>query len=232
MLLWGQLKRGEDMTIVQDQSTEANTASERNEEAVVPLDDATFKQRLAATIPHLRAFAYSLCGKMDVADDLVQDTMLKAWGARARFRPDTSMRAWTFVILRNCYISQMRRNKFTAPYDEGVAERTLTANADQQAPLHLEDVRMALMQLGADQREAIILVGAGGFSYEEAAEICDCAVGTMKSRVSRARAALVAMLDGDSPIGSRRQRNSADEAMSDILGTLDRLSEGVTALAA
>jgi RNA polymerase sigma-70 factor (ECF subfamily) len=91
---------------------------------------------------------------------------------------------------------------------------------------------MALMQLGADQREAIILVGAGGFSYEEAAEICDCAVGTMKSRVSRARAALVAMLDGDSPIGSRRQRNSADEAMSDILGTLDRLSEGVTALAA
>jgi RNA polymerase sigma-70 factor (ECF subfamily) len=232
MLLWGQLKRGEVMTIIQDQSTEANAADARNEEAVVPLDDATFKQRLAATIPHLRAFAYSLCGKMDVADDLVQDTMLKAWAARARFRPDTSMRAWTFVILRNCYISQMRRNKFTAPYDEGVAERTLTANADQQAPLHLEDVRMALMQLGADQREAIILVGAGGFSYEEAAEICDCAVGTMKSRVSRARAALVAMLDGDSPIGTRRQRNSADEAMSDILGTLDRLSEGVTALAA
>ncbi len=88
------------------------------------------------------------------------------------------------------------------------------------------------MQLGEDQREAIILVGAGGFSYEEAAEICDCAVGTMKSRVSRARAALVAMLDGDSPIGTRRQRNSADEAMSDILGALDKLSEGVTALAA
>ena len=174
MLLWGQLMRGEFMTIIQDQSTEANAASERSEEAVVPLDDATFKQRLAATIPHLRAFAYSLCGKMDVADDLVQDTMLKAWGARARFRPDTSMRAWTFVILRNCYISQMRRNKFTAPYDEGVAERTLTANADQQAPIHLEDLRIALLQLSTDQREAIILVGAGGFSYEEAAAICGC----------------------------------------------------------
>ncbi|GGB72152.1 sigma-70 family RNA polymerase sigma factor [Blastomonas aquatica] len=222
------------MTTNQDQTTqhEAVEVEATVPEVIVPLDDATFKQRLAATIPHLRAFGYSLCGKMDLADDLVQDTMLKAWAARARFRPDTSMRAWTFVILRNCYISQMRRNKFTAPYDEGVAERTLTSNSDQQAPLHLEDVRMALMQLGEDQREAIILVGAGGFSYEEAAEICDCAVGTMKSRVSRARAALLAMLDGDSPIGTRRQRNSADEAMSDILGTLDRLSEGVTALAA
>jgi RNA polymerase sigma-70 factor (ECF subfamily) len=217
------------MTTNEDQTPQTDAAIEA---PIVPLDDDTFKQRLAETIPHLRAFGYSLCGKMDVADDLVQDTMLKAWAARARFRPDTSMRAWTFVILRNCYISQMRRNKFTAPYDEGVAERTLTSNSDQQSPLHLEDVRMALLQLGADQREAIILVGAGGFSYEEAAEICNCAVGTMKSRVSRARAALVAMMDGDSPIGTKRQRNSADEAMSDILGTLDRLSEGVTAIAA
>ncbi len=111
------------MTINQDQSkqTDATEVEATVPEVIVPLDDATFKQRLAATIPHLRAFGYSLCGKMDLADDLVQDTMLKAWAARARFRPDTSMRAWTFVILRNCYISQMRRNKFTAPYDEGVA---------------------------------------------------------------------------------------------------------------
>lgn len=216
----------------QSHSPDATEGQEVSAEAIVPLDDAAFKQRLAATIPHLRAFGYSLCGKMDVADDLVQDTMLKAWAARARFRPDTSMRAWTFVILRNCFISQMRRNKFTAPYDEGVAERTLTANADQQAPIHLEDLRIALLQLSTDQREAIILVGAGGFSYEEAAEICDCAVGTMKSRVSRARAALTAMLDGDSPIGTRGQRHPAGDAMSDILGKLDRLSEGVTALAA
>lgn len=220
------------MTMNQDQSHEATEDQDVAAEAIVPLDDATFKQRLAATIPHLRAFGYSLCGKMDLADDLVQDTMLKAWAARARFRPDTSMRAWTFVILRNCFISQMRRNKFSAPYDEGVAERTLTANADQQAPIHLEDLRIALMQLGTDQREAIILVGAGGFSYEEAAEICDCAVGTMKSRVSRARAALASMLDGDSPIGTRGERHAAGEAMSDILGNLDRLSEGVTGVTA
>ena len=221
MLLWGQLMRGEFMTIIQDQSTEANAASERSEEAVVPLDDATFKQRLAATIPHLRAFAYSLCGKMDVADDLVQDTMLKAWGARARFRPDTSMRAWTFVILRNCYISQMRRNKFTAPYDEGVAERTLTANSDQQAPLHLEDVRMALMQLGADQREAIILVGAGGFSYEEAAEVIGVAVGTVKSRVSRARNDLVRIFETGDYV---RDGQPVGEAMASMLKTLERLA--------
>lgn len=216
------------MIIKTKPTPQTQAAKASGDSPMVPLDDDAFKQQLAAVIPHLRAFGYSLCGKMDLADDLVQDTMLKAWSARARFRPDTSMRAWTFVILRNCYISLMRRNKFVAPYDEGVAERTLTSNSDQQAPLHLEDMRMALMQLSPDQREAIILVGAGGFSYEQAADICGCAIGTMKSRVSRARTALALLLDGDAPIGTRRDRKPADEAMGDILGRLDQLSEGVT----
>ena len=159
-------------------------------------DAATFKRQLAETIPHLRAFARSLCGRPDFADDLVQEALLKAWAARERFEPGTNLRAWTFTILRNCYLTEMRHNKFVGDYDEGVAECTLRAPMGQEDPLHLADMRRALMTLPRERREAILLVGAGGFSYEEAAEICQTAVGTMKSRVGCARAALTAMLEG------------------------------------
>lgn len=206
---------------------DASSSTDQIEE----LSEAEFKSLLVETIPHLRAFGYSLCGRMDLADDLVQDAMLKAWGARKRFRAGTSMKAWTFVILRNGYISQMRRNKFSAPYDEFMAERTLAAPAEQQASLHLADVHKALLDLNQDQREAIILVGAGGFSYEEAAEICDCAVGTMKSRVSRARANLEAMLDDEGELvrgGNARSTNAMDQ----IMMTMKQLAGPQMALAA
>ena len=175
---------------------------------------ATFKRQLAETIPHLRAFARSLCGRPDFADDLVQDAMLKAWAAQDRFEPGTNLRAWTFTILRNCYLTEMRRNKFVGDYDEGVAERTLQAPMGQEDPLHLADMRRALMTLPRVRREAILLVGAGGFSYEEAAEICQTAVGTMKSRVGRARAALNEMLDGGTmPAREGTQAISAHESL-------------------
>ena len=177
-------------------------------------DAATFKRQLAETIPHLRAFARSLCGRPDFADDLVQDAMLKAWAARERFEPGTNLRAWTFTILRNCYLTEMRRNKFVGDYDEGVAERTLQAPMGQEDPLHLADMRRALMTLPRERREAILLVGAGGFSYEEAAAICQTAVGTMKSRVGRARAALNEMLDGGNmPPSEGTQEISAHESL-------------------
>ena len=177
-------------------------------------DAATFKRQLAETIPHLRAFARSLCGRPDFADDLVQEAMLKAWGARERFEPGTNLRAWTFTILRNCYLTEMRRNKFVGDYDEGVAERTLQAPMGQEDPLHLADMRRALMSLPRERREAILLVGAGGFSYEEAAEICQTAVGTMKSRVGRARAALNEMLEGGNmPPREGVQKISAHESL-------------------
>ena len=177
-------------------------------------DAATFKRQLAETIPHLRAFARSLCGRPDFADDLVQDAMLKAWAARERFEPGTNLRAWTFTILRNCYLTEMRRNKFIGDYDEGVAERTLQAPMGQEDPLHLADMRRALMTLPRERREAILLVGAGGFSYEEAAAICQTAVGTMKSRVGRARAALNEMLDGGNmPPREGAQAVSAHESL-------------------
>jgi RNA polymerase sigma-70 factor (ECF subfamily) len=151
-------------------------------------------------VPHLRAFARGLCGRADFADDLVQETLLKAWAAQARFEPGTSMRAWTFVILRNVYLSELRRNRFRGEYDETQAERILVAPAGQEGPLHLGDLHRALLTLPPERREALLLVGAGGFSYEEAADICGCAVGTIKSRVGRARAALAAMIeDGTLP---------------------------------
>lgn len=137
-------------------------------------------------LPHLRAFGRSLTGNADLADDLVQETMLKAWKARASYIPGpSSMKSWAFVILRNCFLSQMRRKKFTADYDELAAERLLVAPDDQDDSLHLSDVQRALMMLPVDQREALILIGAGQLSYEEGADICGVAVGTMKSRVSR-----------------------------------------------
>ncbi|MBU0863223.1 MAG: sigma-70 family RNA polymerase sigma factor, partial [Alphaproteobacteria bacterium] len=154
------------------------------------LSDTEFKTLLAAVIPHLRAYGRSLSGSPDLADDLTQDTMVKAWASRDRFERGTSIKAWTFVILRNTFLSQMRRNKFVGEYDETAVERTMSTPASQEDSGEMADLQRGLMELPQDQREALILVGAGGMSYEEAASICDCALGTMKSRVSRARSAL------------------------------------------
>lgn len=189
------------------------------------LSSTDFKAELVATIPHLRAFARSLSGKADLADDLVQDTLLKAWTARKRFAAGTSMKAWTFVILRNTYLSNLRRNKFVGNYDELVAERILSAPAPQQDPIHLADLQRGLMELSVDQREAVILVGAGGYSYEEAAEIAGCAIGTMKSRVSRARNALAEVLEsGRFASTSGAATQSADTAMESIISAVDKIA--------
>ncbi|MDR2856546.1 MAG: sigma-70 family RNA polymerase sigma factor [Novosphingobium sp.] len=166
-----------------------------------------FRRDLLAVLPHLRAFARGLCGRPDFADDLVQETAIKAWSARDRFMPGSNMRAWTFAILRNHYLSELRRNRHQAEYDPDSAERLLVMDADQEAPLHLSDMELALRKLSPERREALMLIGAGGFTYEEAAKICGCAVGTMKSRVARARDQLAHLLDpeGDT-IGSERQQ--------------------------
>jgi len=189
------------------------------------LSPSQFKQQLTEAIPHLRAFGRSLSGDRDVADDLVQDTLLKAWAARDRFIAGTSMRAWTFVILRNTFFSSMRRKKFTANYDELVAERILSAPAPQQEPLHLADLQRGLMELSDDQREAIILVGAGGYSYEEAADIANCAVGTMKSRVSRARRTLESILEeGRFTSASDGHGSMTATALENIIGAVEKIA--------
>ena len=186
-------------------------------------DAVSFKRELTGVIPHLRAFARGLCGRPDLADDLVQETLLKAWAAQERFEPGTSMRAWTFVILRNAYLTDMRRNRFRADYDETVADRILVAPAGQESPLHLSDLHRALLTLPPERREALLLVGAGGFSYEEAAQICGCAVGTIKSRVGRARAALTTMIEE----GTIPERSIGDPtAHGAILEELDDVAAG------
>lgn len=160
-------------------------------------EDKQFKAELLSALPHLRAFARGLCGRPDFADDLVQETAIKAWTARERFTPGTSMRAWTFTILRNHYLDELRRNRPQADYDPEAMERLLVMEADQEAPLHVSDVQRALQKLSPERRESLLLVGAGGLTYEEAAQISQCALGTMKSRVARARAELARILEGD-----------------------------------
>lgn len=183
--------------------------------------DDRFRDELVALIPQLRAFARTLCGEAAAADDLAQDAMLKAWDARASFELGTNMKAWSFMILRNQFYSERRRSWRQSQLDQEVAERTLVAVDDPEAPVALDELRQGLAMLPAEQREALILVGAGGFAYEEAAAICECAVGTVKSRVSRARKALQEILErGD----YRREGSAAGEAMAKILAAAERLS--------
>jgi RNA polymerase sigma-70 factor (ECF subfamily) len=191
----------------------------------VPLPDEEFKDQLAQVIPHLRAFGRSLSGSRDLADDLVQETLLKAWAARKRFQAGTNMRAWTFIILRNLFLSQMRRARFKGEWDEITASRLLAAPASQDRHVELGDMQRALMHLPQPQREALILVGAGGFAYEEAAEICGCAVGTIKSRVARGRVALEALLSEGKLPSRREHRTDANKtALQSIMSEVDDLS--------
>ena len=184
-------------------------------------EDTAFKRELVKLIPHLRAFARTLCGDPTAADDLAQDAMMKAWDARASFQMGTNMKAWTFMILRNQFYSEKRRSWRQTQLDQDAAERTLVAVDDPEAPVALDELRLGLAMLPAEQREALILVGAGGFAYEEAAEICGCAVGTVKSRVSRARRALHGILETGS---YDRDGGSAGDAMRSILADAERLS--------
>jgi RNA polymerase sigma-70 factor (ECF subfamily) len=152
------------------------------------------KADLIAVIPNLRAFAVSLCGNPDRADDLVQETLVKAWSNLGSFVEGTNLPAWLFTILRNIYYSEYRkRRREVADSDGTIAAKLATAPA-QNGHMDLLDFRVALQQLPTDQREALILIGASGLSYEEAAGVCNCAVGTMKSRVNRARNRLAELL--------------------------------------
>ena len=198
-------------------------AQQHKDSAADPAREAAFKAELVALIPHLRAFARTLAGDPTSADDLAQDAMMKAWDARASYQMGTNMKAWTFMILRNQFYSEKRRSWRQTQLDQEAAERTLVAVDDPEAPVALDELRLGLSMLPAEQREALILVGAGGFAYEEAADICGCAVGTVKSRVSRARRALQAILEQGA---YDRDGGSAADAMRSILADAERLATG------
>jgi RNA polymerase sigma-70 factor (ECF subfamily) len=182
--------------------------------------DEAFKAELTGLIPQMRAFARSLCRDAVAADDLAQDALLKAWNNRASYQPGTNMKAWTFMILRNQFYSDKRRSWRSSQLDPEVAERTLEAASNPIASLELDEVRRALACLPEDQREALILIGAGGLSYEEVSEICGCAIGTIKSRVSRARDRLASIIES----GDYGQDDILpSSAMATIISQLDGL---------
>lgn len=161
------------------------------------MQDKEFTRALMGAAPSLRAFAISLTGNTDRADDLVQDTLMRAWSNAASFQEGTNLKAWLFTILRNLFTSEYRKRKREVEDSDGEYAATLVSIPGQEGHVALDEMRAALDQLPDDQREAVLLVGASGFSYEEAAEICACAVGTIKSRVNRGRAKLATLLYGE-----------------------------------
>jgi RNA polymerase sigma-70 factor, ECF subfamily len=163
----------------------------------------SLRDQILAAIPSLRAFAISLTGNRDRADDLVQDAILRAWANIDRFERGTNLNAWLFMILRNRFHSEYRMRKREVEDADGAYAARLKTHPDQQTRLDFEDFRAALTTLPLDKREALLLVGAQGMSYEEAAAMCQVAVGTVKSRVNRARSKLAYLLDltGEADLG-------------------------------
>lgn len=160
--------------------------------------DRKFRDQLLALLPSLRAFARGLCGHREMADDLAQDTIMRAWAARESYTHGTNFRAWMFMIMRNQFYTTIRKNSRMTSLDPEVAERVLVVAPAQHNGINVDDVAKALQKLPAEQREALLLIGANGLSYEEAAEIMGCAMGTVKSRLARGRVALAALIDGPS----------------------------------
>jgi RNA polymerase sigma-70 factor, ECF subfamily len=154
----------------------------------------SFRDQLLAEIPSMRAFAVSLCGNFATADDLVQDSLLKAWGHAASFQPGTNLRAWLFTIVRNTFYSLYRKRSREVQDSDGEYAERLSVAPTQEAAIELAEFRRALAKLSDEHREVLVMVGASGMSYEEVAEICGVAVGTVKSRVNRARARLAELL--------------------------------------
>ncbi len=179
---------------------------------IMPLTNS-LRDDILASVPSLRAFAISLSGNGDRADDLVQETLLRALANIDSFQPGSNLPAWLFTILRNLFRSDYRKRRREVEDADGSYAKTLKTQPAQSAHLEFEEFRAALDKLPQDQREALILVGASGFSYEDAAAICGCAVGTIKSRVNRARSKLSALLyvDGAEDFGP-------DETVRAVIG--------------
>jgi len=154
----------------------------------------SFTGALTNMLPELKAFAHSLCSSAPVSDDLVQETMLRAWSARSQFCEGTNFRAWLFTILRHCYYSEYRRFRHEVEDPDGIYAATLAKSPEHDAALQVRDLSRALKKIPFDQRAAVLLVCANGYSCEEAAEICGCRIGTIKSRISRGRERLTEIL--------------------------------------
>jgi RNA polymerase sigma-70 factor (ECF subfamily) len=159
-----------------------------------PIQTKEFRESLIREMKDLRAFAVSLSGSFHQADDLLQETLLKAWSNAGSFIPGTNMRAWLVTILRNTYYSQYRKRGREVPDTDGVYSSRLATPPNQESSVDMSDFQNALQKLAPEHRDVLLMVGASGLSYEEAAEICGVAVGTIKSRLNRARGKLADLL--------------------------------------
>lgn len=157
---------------------------------------SAFTDEMTASLPALRSFARSLCRQRDMAEDLVQETMVRAWSSRHTFLPGSNFRPWLFTILRNQFYNAVRKSNRLVTWEPEAAERLLVQEPEQEARIHLEDVEGALSQLPHNQREMLLLIAGAGMTYEEAALATDCKLGTVKSRINRGRAAIRAIIDG------------------------------------
>lgn len=153
------------------------------------------RDEIVEHLPAMRAFAVSLTRNPSTADDMVQDTLVKAWTNIEKFETGTNMRAWLFTILRNTYYSARRKSKREVADVDGFHTDNLAEKPAHDGRLQMTDFAQAFAKLNDEQREALLLVGASGFSYEEAADMCGVAVGTIKSRIGRARQKLVELMD-------------------------------------
>lgn len=184
-----------------------NKAGETEPSLVTTMDLQLKTAALISAIPHLRGFAVSLCGNVDRGDDLVQETLVKAWSKMGTFAEGTNMLAWLFTILRNSFYSEYRKRRHEVSDSDGAIAASWPTAPAQNDHMDLLDFRAALQGLPLDQREALTLIGAAGLSYEEAAAVCDCAIGTLKSRVNRARERLINLRPINSVPTSPRNQN-------------------------
>jgi RNA polymerase sigma-70 factor (ECF subfamily) len=178
-----------------------------------------FSTLFRGCIPHLRAYARSLIHNVDAADDLVQDTLLRAWASRAQFTEGTNFRAWMFTILRNRFLDQRRRDRLGNCSIDDIVDETLVSRASQDTVLYFDDMARAFWKLSPPHREILMLVGAMGLGYDEAAKIIGCAVGTVRSRLSRARTELQTTLDKGRST-AQRQKNAPERGAAEFLRVL------------
>jgi RNA polymerase sigma-70 factor (ECF subfamily) len=177
---------------------------------------STFQADLLKMLPQLRAMAFSLISNRDRAEDLIQETILKAWKYQKRFQEGTNLRSWLYIIMRNIFISDCRRRRHEAEDPHGDRERVLSIAPEQHGYLDLVDLRRALDELPVDQREALMFVVAADLSYDETAKILGCPIGTVKSRVNRARLKLAQLLQDDDCLAPTMDQNVVAAAMTQV----------------
>jgi RNA polymerase sigma-70 factor (ECF subfamily) len=185
------------------------------------MDSVNFSGLLETCIPHLRAYARSLTRNSDAADDLVQDALVRGWAARQQFAPGTNFKAWMFTILRNHFLSERRRDRQDARPIDDIVDARLTCAPSQDVVIHFDDMTRAFWQLSPHHREILMFIGAMGLSYEETAGIIGCAVGTVRSRLSRARFELQTLLDRGPAAGNARRRSA--RSTEDFMQVLNAL---------